>query len=192
MVKKKVLFETIMYSKKKKKNLIKTSRTALHWAAHRGHEYVVTALLRSGADPLIKTQKGQTALDLAVNHEATAAVLRAAVGEKIEVTVGPEPALPIVPTYMKNPDLEKTWLMPDEFSENKIENVVRRQAAAEALRHPVSAPQVEEQAAVEEREILVYLSSRADKNLLGSVYLKNESIETAIGQIKEVCYPRYA
>lgn len=39
---------------------------------------------------------------------------------------------------------------------------------------------------VEEREILVYLSSRQDDNILGSVYLKNESIETAIEQIKEV------
>lgn len=110
----------------------------MHWAAHRGHELVVTALLRSGADPLIKTQKGQTALDLAVNHEAVVAVLRAALGDSVETTVGPEPALPIVPTYMKNPDLEKTWLMPDEFSENKIENVIRKQAAAESLTNPKS------------------------------------------------------
>lgn len=108
----------------------------MHWAAHRGHEHVVTALLRSGADPTIKTQKGQTALDLAVNHEAAANVLRAAAGDKIQVSVGPEPALPIVPTYMQNPDLEKTWLMPDEFSENKIENVVRKQAAADLLKNP--------------------------------------------------------
>ncbi|CAO3623219.1 unnamed protein product [Mucor fragilis] len=110
--------------------------TALHWAAHRGHEHVVTALLRSGADPLIKTQKGQTALDLAANHEATAAVLRAAVGDKVDVSVGPEPALPIVPTYMQNPDLEKTWLLPEEFSENKVENILRKQKAAELVKNP--------------------------------------------------------
>jgi ankyrin repeat protein len=119
--------------------LTRFKRTALHWAAHRGHEYVVTALLRSGADPTIKTQKGQTALDLAVNHESTAAVLRAATGDKIAVSIGPEPELPIVPTYMQNPDLEKTWLMPDEFSENKIENVVRKQAAADLLNNPNKA-----------------------------------------------------
>jgi hypothetical protein len=111
----------------------------LHWAAHRGHEHVVTALLRSGADPLIKTQKGQTALDLAVNHEAVNKVLRAAVGDTVETSIGPEPALPIVPTYMKNPDLEKTWLMPDEFSENKIENVVRKQAAVDLVKNPEKA-----------------------------------------------------
>lgn len=111
-------------------------RTALHWAAHRGHENVVTALLRSGADPLIKTQKGQTALDLAVNHDAAATVLRAAVGDKADISVGPEPALPIVPTYMQNPDLEKTWLLPEEFSENKVENILRKEKAAELLKNP--------------------------------------------------------
>lgn len=111
-------------------------RTALHWAAHRGHEHVVTALLRSGADPLIKTQKGQTALDLAVNHDAAATVLRAAVGDKADISVGPEPALPIVPTYMQNPDLEKTWLLPEEFSENKVENILRKEKAAELLKNP--------------------------------------------------------
>jgi hypothetical protein len=35
-------------------------------------------------------------------------------------------------------------------------------------------------------EVLVYLSSREDANLLGSVYLKNETIEAAIENIKEV------
>ncbi|KAG2214216.1 hypothetical protein INT46_010451 [Mucor plumbeus] len=162
--------------------------TALHWAAHRGHEHVVTALLRSGADPLIKTQKGQTALDLAANHEATIAVLRAAVGGKIDVSVGPEPALPIMPTYMQNPDLEKTWLLPEEFSENKVENILRKQKAAESVKDSdqVSPSTATTTApAVEEREVLVYLSNRQDENLLGSVYLQNQSIETAIEDIKK-------
>ncbi|KAL9550806.1 hypothetical protein MBANPS3_004550 [Mucor bainieri] len=174
--------------------------TALHWAAHRGHEHVVTALLRSGADPLIKTQKGQTALDLAANHEAAAAVLRAAVGDKVDVSVGPEPALPIVPTYMQNPDLEKTWLLPEEFSENKVENILRKQKAAELVKNPdqevsPSAPTTASASvptststsapAAEEREVLVYLSNRQDDSLLGSVYLQNQSIETAIEDIKK-------
>ncbi|CAO0789290.1 unnamed protein product [Mucor circinelloides] len=166
--------------------------TALHWAAHRGHEHVVTALLRSGADPLIETQKGQTALDLAANHEAAAAVLRAAVGDKVDVSVGPEPALPIVPTYMQNPDLEKTWLLPEEFSENKVENILRKQKAAELIKSPgqeatasASVPSPSAVAAAEEREVLVYLSHRQDDTLLGSVYLKNQSIETAIEDIKK-------
>ncbi|KAG2210583.1 hypothetical protein INT47_002525 [Mucor saturninus] len=160
--------------------------TAMHWAAHRGHTNVVTALLRSGADPLIKTQKGQTALDLAANHPETAEILRAAVGD-VEVVVGPEPALPIVPTYMQNPDLEKTWLMPEEFSENKLENAVRKQAAVDSLNNPEKtvATQKDNITSNEELEVLIYLSSREDANLLGSVYLKNETIETAIENIKE-------
>jgi hypothetical protein len=39
---------------------------------------------------------------------------------------------------------------------------------------------------IEEKEILVYLSTRQDENILGSVFLKNESIETAIEEIKKV------
>ncbi|CEP17790.1 hypothetical protein [Parasitella parasitica] len=177
--------------------------TALHWAAHRGHEHVVTALLRNGADLNIKTKKGQTALDLAVNHEATAAVLRAVVGDGASVSVGPEPVLPIVPTYMQNPDLEKTWLLPEEFSDNKVENILRRQTAADSLKNPGQQGKFfakrtdnfvcesnEQSAAaaattMEEKEVLVYLSSRQDENLLGSVYLPNQPIEQAINKIKE-------
>ncbi|OBZ87536.1 Ankyrin repeat domain-containing protein 40 [Choanephora cucurbitarum] len=161
--------------------------TALHWAAHRGHEHVVTALLRSGADPLIKTQKGQTALDLAAHHPPVIEILQTAVSESdAAILVGPEPSLPIVPTYLSNPDLEKTWLMPDEFSENKIENVVRKQTAAEAVNNNTttthsSAPSVSHQ----EKEVLVYLSKREDENILGSVFLRNESIEKAVEAIKE-------
>ncbi|KAI8987789.1 hypothetical protein BDF20DRAFT_852200 [Mycotypha africana] len=169
--------------------------SALHWAAHRGHEHVVTALLRSGADPFLKTNKGQTALDLAVKYEPVTKILKLAMGDQAKVSVGPEPALPIVPTYIKNPDLEKTWLMPDEFSENKIENVVRREKAAEALANDsttkqstTSAPQhsrIDVHNTVNEKEVLVYLNERSDDNLIGSVFLRNESMDAVIKQIKD-------
>ncbi|KAG1226363.1 hypothetical protein G6F35_002952 [Rhizopus arrhizus] len=162
--------------------------TALHWAAHRGHEHVITALLRSGADPLIKTHKGQTAFDLAIKHEACAALLTKAIDNPPEVAVGPEPELPILPTYMKNPDLEKTWLLPDEFSENKIENVLRKQKVQDALSNnnniPVKTEQKKEEEK-EEKEVLIYLSARKDDSLLGSIYSSNQSIESAIEQIKQ-------
>ncbi|KAG1460545.1 hypothetical protein G6F56_005925 [Rhizopus delemar] len=155
--------------------------TALHWAAHRGHEQVITALLKSGADPLIQTNKGQTAFDLAVNHQQCAAILTRAMGEKAHVAVGPEPELPILPTYMKNPDLEKTWLLPDEFTENRFENVLRKQQAQQAS---VQDPSQSEKLTSEEKEILVYLSARKEDCLLGSVYLSNQSIERVIEEIK--------
>lgn len=88
---------------------------------------------------MIETQKGQTALDLALKHEPVAAILRATMGDNGKVSVGPEPELPIVPTYMKNPDLEKTWLLPDEFSENKVENIVRKQKAVDMVNNPAPA-----------------------------------------------------
>ncbi|ORE22669.1 ankyrin [Rhizopus microsporus] len=161
--------------------------TALHWAAHRGHEHVITALLKSGADPLLKTHKGQTALDLAVKHEACVALLKEAMGDQAQTNVGPEPELPIVPTYLKNPDLEKTWLLPDEFTENKVENIVRKQKAKDMLNTPtVIAEEKKEDKNEDEKEILVYLSARKDDSLLGSVYLKDQSIESALEIIKQV------
>ncbi|CEI88902.1 hypothetical protein G6F70_007406 [Rhizopus microsporus] len=160
--------------------------TALHWAAHRGHEHVITALLKSGADPLLKTHKGQTALDLAVKHEACVALLKEAMGDQAQTNVGPEPELPIVPTYLKNPDLEKTWLLPDEFTENKVENIVRKQKAKDMLNTPtVIAEEKKEDKNEDEKEILVYLSARKDDSLLGSVYLKDQSIESALEIIKQ-------
>ncbi|KAI8993194.1 ankyrin repeat-containing domain protein [Pilobolus umbonatus] len=165
--------------------------TALHWASHRGHEHVITALLRNGADPNIKTNKGQTAYDLAVKHQNCAEILRVAMGQSANVTVGPEPELPIVPTYLQNPDLEKTWLMPDEFSDKKLENVIRRQTAVDAVNNPqpiagTTNKDIKGSNNSEEKELLVYKSIRDDEHLLGSVYLKNESIESAMNIIKTV------
>ncbi len=41
------------------------SRTALHWAAKRGHASTVSMLLQYGADKQVETTKGETALQLA-------------------------------------------------------------------------------------------------------------------------------
>ncbi|KAI8881093.1 hypothetical protein K501DRAFT_223645, partial [Backusella circina FSU 941] len=162
--------------------------TALHWAAHRGNANIVSTLLRSGADPTLKTNKGQTALDIGAKHEEVVDILKKAMSDT-EISVGPEPELPIVPTYMKNPDLEKTWLMPEEFSENKVENIVRKEKAAEMMKDPTpvvqAAPVLASSSGNDEREVLIYMNSRADENLVGSVFLKNESIESALVQIRE-------
>lgn len=37
----------------------------------------------------------------------------------------------------------------------------------------------------DEREVLIYVNARSDENLMGSVFLKNESIESALIQIRE-------
>jgi ankyrin repeat protein len=52
-------------------------RTALHWAALRGHDAVVKLLLEKGADVEPKDSNGRTALDIASSygHEAVVNVL---------------------------------------------------------------------------------------------------------------------
>ncbi|ORZ02800.1 ankyrin repeat-containing domain protein [Syncephalastrum racemosum] len=191
--------------------------TALHWAAHRGHVDVVRALLSNGARPELKTNKGQTALSLAQRHPDIVDILSRIDSSSPDAhDPGAEPDLPIVPKYMQEPDLEKAWLHPDEFSENKIENVVRARAAVEAtaldqalsatvplpktelpssssslsshsLASPASAQaQVQAKAPAEEKEILVYLTSRSDDHILGSTFLKNESIQASLDVIRNV------
>ncbi|CAO3600309.1 unnamed protein product [Absidia cylindrospora] len=170
--------------------------SGLHWASHRGQEDIVRLLLSNGADASIKTEKGQTPLDMcSEKYPVIQALLES---YKVERTaVGPEPSLPIVPAYMKEPDLEKSWLLPDEFSENKIERVIRQETAKDLLAKEASGAQGIQQAkpevpkatsdieAPEEKEILVYMGSRSDEAIIGSVYVKNEELETIVDQLKE-------
>lgn len=92
-------------------------RTALHWASHRGQEQIVRILLSNGANPAIETHKGQTALDLAAQKYPQVAEMLKEVTPADRTAAAPEPELPIVPKYLKEPDLEKSWLHPDEFSD---------------------------------------------------------------------------
>ncbi|KAI9008966.1 ankyrin repeat-containing domain protein [Phycomyces nitens] len=158
--------------------------TALHWAAHRGHENVVRMLLANGANPNVETSKGQKAYILAQKYPNVAELLKPNSVEQTEAAA--EPELPILPAYMQNPDLQKTWLHPDEFSENRVENVVRKQAAEEALTNPTPPVEQPKDDVLEEREVLVYRQNRLDESLLGSVFVKNETIDRVVENIKEV------
>lgn len=154
---------------------------------------MVRLLLSNGADPNVKTHKDQTALDLARDkHPEIVSLL-----EPVTSTGGddtnqakPEPALPIVPRYLKEPDLEKSWLLPDEFSEARIENVVRQHQARKDMEQPPQPQQQQQQqqsnTSAAEKEILVYLGNRNDESIMGSVFLKNESIDASLASIKQV------
>ena len=47
----------------------KKGYTALHWAARKGHNSLVSALLMAGADPYMQTKKAETPLKVAKNEE---------------------------------------------------------------------------------------------------------------------------
>ncbi|CAO3615695.1 unnamed protein product [Cunninghamella blakesleeana] len=170
---------------------------ALHWASHRGNDDIVRLLLSNGADITVKTNKGQTALDLCDKHPNVKAMLEA---QHVETTdVGPEPELPIKATYLKEPDLEKSWLLPDEFSENKADRIIRQQTALDNLNNeknntnqqqPVKNTESSYNTSnistkdIDENEILVYLKTKSDDAILGSVYLKNEPLNNIIQSLK--------
>lgn len=87
--------------------------------------------------------------------------------------------------------MEKSWLLPDEFSEARIENVVRQHQAQKDLEQSPAPQQQQQQSnssAVAEKEILVYLGSRSDDSIMGSVFLKNESIDASVASIKQVSW----
>lgn len=154
---------------------------------------MVRLLLSNGADPNVKTHKDQTALDLARDkHPEIVSLLEPVTSTGSDDTnqAKPEPALPIVPRYLKEPDLEKSWLLPDEFSEARIENVVRQHQARKDMEQPPQPQQQQQQqqsnTSAAEKEILVYLGNRNDESIMGSVFLKNESIDASLASIKQV------
>ena len=54
----------------------RSGSTPLHWAAYRGREKVVEVLIAKGAEVNAKAENGNTPLDLAVNNEEVATLLR--------------------------------------------------------------------------------------------------------------------
>ncbi|KAG0050145.1 Ankyrin repeat domain-containing protein 40 [Gryganskiella cystojenkinii] len=177
--------------------------TALHWAAHRGHEPVVRALLMRGARKDILNNKDQTPADLAKKPEICALF-----GKEVEVQ-GQEqddankPAF--VPAYLAQPDLSKLWSMPDGSTDDP-----RLNQEAFALSNPnipattpvpvprtglppVSSPSSTPVAVVSSttdshaaKEILVYNQTVTDDNLLGAIFANVEdTIERTIELIKD-------
>jgi hypothetical protein len=148
-------------------------------------------LLSNGANPTLLTNKQQTAADLAKTAE-----IKALFPAQAFSSAQPEAELPIVPTYMQEPDLDKSWNLPDEFAEQRIKRIMEHQkklakdepqpqAAAPA---PVSAPSKapSSESSSPEKELLVYLGTRTDENLLGAIFIENQStIEDVIKQINE-------
>ncbi|KAJ2468175.1 hypothetical protein GGI02_003783 [Coemansia sp. RSA 2322] len=102
--------------------------TALHWACARGQADTVETLLRAGASTSIRNNKGHSALDVC-KSESIRALFSSYVrnGESIgsdeEVSAQGDRTAAIsagldgsfVPNYLANPDLMKTWGMPEDL-----------------------------------------------------------------------------
>ena len=147
-------------------------------------------MLSNGANPLILTNKEQTAADLAKTPE-----IKALFPEEAFSSAQPESELPIVPTYLKEPDLDKTWNLPDEFAEQRIKRIMEHQKIlAKDEPQPQAAPApaptpskvTPSASSSPEKEMLVYLGTRADDKLLGAIFIDSQStIEDVIQQINE-------
>lgn len=80
--------------------------TPLMWACSRGHKETASELLRHGASLTLVNAKGQTAIDLATGN---ARELFEATKHSKDID-GPAS---FVPNYIRNPDLTRTWGVPD-------------------------------------------------------------------------------
>lgn len=95
--------------------------TALHWAAKRGRKEVVEILLDHGADTSILTEKGESALSLALNPE----IRQLLGGGEMNGSVN-DSSLPIMPNYIKMPPIHNK-----EYSHSTNGTLPRRQAPQE-------------------------------------------------------------
>lgn len=100
-----------------------TYRTALHWAAKRGRKDVIEVLLDHGADSEVLTEKGETALTLALTPE----IRQLLGGGEMNGSVN-DSSLPIMPNYIKVPSLHNK-----DYSHTSNGTLPRRQAPQETV-----------------------------------------------------------
>ncbi|KAG0327791.1 hypothetical protein BG004_002689 [Podila humilis] len=185
--------------------------TALHWAAHRGHEPVVRALLMRGASKEIQNSKGQTPVDLAKKPDICAVLGKH--GQEIvaeeENNGSPSDSSSskptFIPAYLAQPDLSKLWSLPDGSTDDAKLN-----QEAFALSNPnipasTPAPQLgpgsatgsatgsgsavftqeKAQDSYAAKEILVYSQSVSDDTLLGAIFVNvADTIDTTVELIR--------
>ncbi|KAG0207442.1 hypothetical protein BGX28_001323 [Mortierella sp. GBA30] len=178
--------------------------TALHWAAHRGHEPIVRALLMRGAQKDVKNSKGQIPEDLAKTPEICALFGRSASVPETDPEESVDCKKPtFTPAYLAQPDLSKLWSLPDGSTDDPKLNQeaftlsnpklptstpVPKTATGASVASPssaISTPVVSSDT-YGAKEILVYSQSVADDNLLGAIFANTEdTIERTIQLIKE-------
>ncbi|KAG0029507.1 Ankyrin repeat domain-containing protein 40 [Podila clonocystis] len=175
--------------------------TALHWAAHRGHEPVVRALVMRGASKEIQNHKGQTPVDLAKKPDICALLGKDVQEQDSKEEENKKDDKPIfVPAYLAQPDLSKLWSMPDGSTDDAKLN--QEAFALSNPNIPASTPAprlatgstststplpVQTQSnSYAAKEILVYSQTVSDDSLMGAIFANiDDTIETTLQLIRE-------
>ncbi|XP_014661536.1 PREDICTED: ankyrin repeat domain-containing protein 40-like isoform X2 [Priapulus caudatus] len=92
--------------------------TALHWAARRGHDTIVTFLVKHGADPTIKTKNGESVLQ--ISNKETIRKLLGATDHEEQTEDHERNPLPFQPSYLQNPPFPYLTEMNPALSEEQI------------------------------------------------------------------------
>ncbi|KAF9382099.1 Ankyrin repeat domain-containing protein 40 [Podila verticillata] len=169
--------------------------TALHWAAHRGHEPVVRALVMRGASKEIQNKKGETPVDLAKKSDICALLGKEAEETK-EQEDNDKPTF--VPAYLAQPDLSKLWSMPDGSTDDAKLNQeafalsnpnIPASTPAPRLATgstPSPSPALSTTDSYAAKEILVYSQTVSDDSLMGAIFANvDDTIEATLQSIRE-------
>ncbi|KAI9217468.1 hypothetical protein BC828DRAFT_391095 [Blastocladiella britannica] len=181
-------------------------QTPLHWASVRGHAAVITVLLRYGADTSITNAKGLTPRQVAKSDAVRA--LFPSKGSRssspVAADADKENTLPgststgdqdasLVPNYMRNPDLLKTWTSPEELPPGAQPTVLRESdrppaspvlSATTSVAVPSPAPATTVASSSESIEILVATMDDRPR-LLGTARVPaNASVTSLVAKIE--------
>ncbi|KAG0318487.1 hypothetical protein BG000_004237 [Podila horticola] len=176
--------------------------TALHWAAHRGHEPVVRALVMRGASKEIQNNKGQTPVDVATKPDICALLGKVVQAQDSKDQDKEEGKLTFVPAYLAQPDLSKLWSMPDGSTDDAKLNqeafalsnpnipastpAPRLATGSTSTSTPVPVPVQIASNSYAAKEILVYSQTVSDDSLMGAIFANiDDTIETTLQLIRE-------
>ncbi|KAG0087560.1 hypothetical protein BGZ92_007237 [Podila epicladia] len=172
--------------------------TALHWAAHRGHEPVVRALVMRGASKEIQNNKGETPVDLAKKPDICALLGKVVQEQDLKEEEHKDDKPAFIPAYLAQPDLSKLWSMPDGSTDDAKLNQeafslsnpnIPPSTPAPRLATgstPTPVPVQTQSNSYAAKEILVYSQSVSDDSLMGAIFANiDDTIETTLQLIRE-------
>ncbi|KAJ2785315.1 hypothetical protein GGI15_001966 [Coemansia interrupta] len=190
--------------------------TALHWACTRGYGQIVETLIRAGADPSIRSKKGERPIDVCKESSVIELFRLCMTDEDVDAalkygTSAQRQNGGFVPNYIANPDLSKAWDSPDNVAiPEKADSSFMRQQQIEASTATARQPDIipsdptsslpaaaaasytpslapdANNAPTIEREFLVYAEEFNEGCLLGSVFVDDIRSQTVGDLAKQI------